>query len=519
MSYDEIPYDSSPFPETHPSFLATIARLFGVEAADPARCRVLELGCASGGNLIPMAFRLPQSHFVGIELSGTQVADGERLIEAVGLPNVELQQGDILEFPTEGEGFDYIICHGVYSWAPEAVRERILALCRGRLNENGIAYISYNTLPGWRMRGMLRDMLLHHTRHLTAPLERLAGAQQLLDFIDTSLDGSDALHGRYLRMEIDRIRGNHESYLYHEYLESVNEPFLFSRFVADAARHDLQYLCDTELHSMFASPLGDRADQMLELIEDPVERWQYMDFLTNRNFRQSLLCRAECRVAHYPDLDPFTGYAFHSDLRPPKKLDLRRTKEAPFTTAAGERIQVSHPLTKAALVHLGTVFPDSVALEELALTAQQQVAAGGGAAAAEQFDHLASEMFSLFAHQAIGATVTPEPVFHRIEERPRANRLALAQARAGIGHAAGVRHTTVQLDPFSEALLERLDGSLTVDELVEALTRRFTEDETLRALAGDQSGDKLKQMVAANTARMLELFARQGLLEPKAPVN
>ncbi|SCZ62724.1 methyltransferase regulatory domain-containing protein [Thiohalomonas denitrificans] len=514
MSYDEIPYESSPFPETHPNFLATVARLFGVDAAPPDQCRVLELGCASGGNLIPMAFRLPDAHFVGIELSATQVADGQRLIAQAELPNIELHQGDILQFDTEGEGFDYIICHGVYSWAPEAVRERILAICRGRLNENGVAYISYNTLPGWHMRGMLREMLLHHTRELESPQERLAGAHELLGFLDGSLEGSDALHGRYLRMEIDRIRGNHPSYLYHEYLEEINQPFLFSRFVEDAARHDLRYLCDTELHSMFASPLGETADQMLGSIEDPIQRWQYTDFLTNRNFRQSLLCRSESRVARDPDLERFNGYAFHSDLKPPKKLDLRRVKAAPFTSATGERVQVAHPLTKAALAHLDRVFPDSLSFEDLVSVAQRQVTASGGGAAAAQLDHLTSELFSLFAHQAIGAAPSPHTVFHQIEERPRANRLARVQADAGIGHAAGFHHTTVGLDPFSTVLLQQLDGTRDRTELVRELARRFEEDSTLSALAGNQTGEKLRQMISANTTRMLELFARQGLLEP-----
>ncbi|MEW8014368.1 MAG: hypothetical protein AB2807_06165 [Candidatus Sedimenticola endophacoides] len=50
--YDQFFYESIPFPETHPRHLASLGRLFGLETADPERCRLLELGCASGGNLI-----------------------------------------------------------------------------------------------------------------------------------------------------------------------------------------------------------------------------------------------------------------------------------------------------------------------------------------------------------------------------------------------------------------------------------------------------------------------------------
>jgi len=67
-SYDEVPYESQSFPQSHPNRLATLGRLFGLSPAPVAQCRVLELGCASGGNLIPMAYHLPESEFVGLDL-------------------------------------------------------------------------------------------------------------------------------------------------------------------------------------------------------------------------------------------------------------------------------------------------------------------------------------------------------------------------------------------------------------------------------------------------------------------
>lgn len=54
-TYDEVPYESYPYPQTHPDRIATIATILGISPAPVERCRVLELGCASGGNLIPMA--------------------------------------------------------------------------------------------------------------------------------------------------------------------------------------------------------------------------------------------------------------------------------------------------------------------------------------------------------------------------------------------------------------------------------------------------------------------------------
>ena len=143
--YDESPYASYPYPQSQPNRLATIATLFGMKPQSIHDCRVLELGCASGGNLIPLAVALPGSRFVGIDLSGRQVEQGQQVVSTLGLKNVELSCRSILDVTPELGQFDYIICHGVWSWVPADVREKILTICRDQLSPQGVAYVSYNT--------------------------------------------------------------------------------------------------------------------------------------------------------------------------------------------------------------------------------------------------------------------------------------------------------------------------------------------------------------------------------------
>src|SRR5262249_21258700 len=161
-SYDEVPYTSHPFPQTHPDRLATVATLMGLRPAPVQRCRVLELGCVSGGNLIPMVATLPESRFVGLDLSLLQIESGRRQAEALGLKNVELLNRNLREVGPDLGQFDYVICHGVYSWVPPEIRDKILAICSQNLAPDGVAYVSYNTYPGWHMRGMIRDMMSYH---------------------------------------------------------------------------------------------------------------------------------------------------------------------------------------------------------------------------------------------------------------------------------------------------------------------------------------------------------------------
>jgi tRNA G46 methylase TrmB len=95
-SYDEVPYHSYPFPESHPDRLAMIARLFGLGEPDVTRCRVLELGCASGGNITPMAEMYPNSSFVGVDLSERQIEAGNRTLTQLGMKNIELRHASIM---------------------------------------------------------------------------------------------------------------------------------------------------------------------------------------------------------------------------------------------------------------------------------------------------------------------------------------------------------------------------------------------------------------------------------------
>jgi SAM-dependent methyltransferase len=183
-SYDEVPYESHPFPESHPERLATIASLFSLKPPPIDRCRVLELGCASEGNLIPMAFNLPGSSFVRVELSTRQAAQGRQAIRELALGNVEIRQADILDIDGSWGQFDYVIAHGVFSWVPRPVQDKILQVCSANLADNGVAYVSYNTYPGWHMYGMLRDMMLYHAGRFEQPARKVAEARGLLDFLD-----------------------------------------------------------------------------------------------------------------------------------------------------------------------------------------------------------------------------------------------------------------------------------------------------------------------------------------------
>jgi SAM-dependent methyltransferase len=214
-SYDEIPYESQAFQETHPDRLATLAILHGLTPPPIRQARVLEMGCAGAGNLIPLALAMPEATFVGVDLSERQIRDGQAIIDRLGLKNITLHVGDIAAPEPASGAFDYIICHGVYSWVPAEVREAILARIARQLTPNGVAFVSYNVYPGWHGLGALRDILLFHDAGLTdpSPADRVAALRSLLDELVANQPDPNAPFAQFLQRESAQIKAKSDSYL------------------------------------------------------------------------------------------------------------------------------------------------------------------------------------------------------------------------------------------------------------------------------------------------------------------
>jgi len=247
-TYDELPYSNFPFPASHPNRLVTRAAMAGLKAPAAATCRLLDVGCGRGGNLIPMGLELPDAEFVGIDLSRRQVEEGQRVIETLGLANLRIEQADLCDPPTDLGDFDFVIAHGVYSWMPKVARDALLDLIRQRLRRRGVAYVSYNVLPGWRLRTISRELMLYHTRNLTAPLDRVKQGRRILSFMAEQVPDSLPEYREVIASDsriIENAPGG-DSYAYHEFLEEENSPLYFWQFVEHAAEHGLAYLTESD---------------------------------------------------------------------------------------------------------------------------------------------------------------------------------------------------------------------------------------------------------------------------------
>jgi len=494
-SYDQIPYTSVAFPQTHPDRLATIARIFALTTPDVASCRVLELGCASGGNLIPMAFNLPGSEFVGIDLSGRQVAEAQSAIAELGLRNIRIEQASILDIDDHWGVFDYIICHGVFSWVDAAVQDQILRIGARNLSPDGIAYVSYNTYPGWHLREMVRHMMQYHAGQFSEAGEQVAQARALLAFL-ASASKESRPYNQFLVTEAERASRSPDSYLYHEHLERSNTPIYFHQFIERAGRVGLQFLSEADVSEMLTSQFPAAIAGTLERISaDLLRLEQYMDFVRNRQFRQTLLCHDARRPRRALHPDALTGLMLSSaavtDAASP---DLAREGPVAFTNGP-KRAQLASPATKAALTILMEQWPCAIDLATLCDMSIER--AGQPPSTASSEEARASMMEDLFGgvmYGMIEAHTQPPLCTNRPADAPRAHPIAAFQARSG-NVVVNAHHAMIQLDPLAHEILKLADGHRTRAAMLDVLIEWFKAG----SMQLEEDGRPLTDLHAART--------------------
>lgn len=297
--YSELGYKSMPFPYTTPATLEAYAALVGVSAPNPKTARVLELGATYGGNIISQALFNPDATFVGIELSQEQVEKGNEVIANAGLTNVSLVQSDIASIGSEIGTFDYIIAHGVYSWVDDGVKDALLRLIDEHLAEDGIAYVSYNTYPGWHTMEEVRQLMMFSNRDKAQfnHKEKVLHGKTIGSIVGSQILKYDNLKERNSKFlgALRSVMQKDEYYVGHDHLEPNNDPVYFYQFNDHLEAHKLAYLCDADLTlSMVRSFDADIADTLDKLaLNDHVAQEQYLDFMLDTTFRKSIICKAK----------------------------------------------------------------------------------------------------------------------------------------------------------------------------------------------------------------------------------
>lgn len=525
-AYDEIWYVGYPFQQTHPDRLAMLASLFGMQPAPVENCRVLELGCGDGANLIAMAYGLPESRFVGIDLAPKPLEYGKSLAAELGLSNLELRAGDIMEMNESWGQFDYIIAHGFYSWVPDFVREQLMLLCQSLLAPQGVAYISYNAYPGNRIHQMMREMMLYHTRGMSDPTEAVNQGVGLLQFIASRFQdpepNEDAIYPALLNREIKRLTGYKPWQIYHDDFSSQNTSFYFYQFIDQAARHGLQYLAEADYFEMQDFIYPPQIREFLSQFDDQqiIIKEQYMDFLKCRQFRQTLLCREEVELNRSITPQQLNSFYLSSPARPNSaQPDMNADVVEEFRGAKKSVLSTDYPLAKAALLYLGEIYPRSVSFEELSLTARRILTSHGfnqteGVNFHDEAKTLAQILFAACGSGLVEMHADAPHFVTDVSERPRASRLAQLQAKRSAVVSTLVHKNVEMEDPIGQKLLQLLDGTRDHQTLAEDLVAYVLSDRSLKKPDGSAPDEReIRQIVEGALETNLQKLARMALLE------
>ncbi|MDR1840299.1 MAG: class I SAM-dependent methyltransferase [Holophagales bacterium] len=497
-AYDQIPYLANPLPQTHPSRLAAVASMFALSFAPPKNARVLELGCASGINLLGMAHFMPEAKFVGIDLSIVQIHEAQRRAKAINAENVTFHHMGIEDIDANFGEFDYVLCHGVYSWVPPSTQKAILRICNENLSQDGIGFVSYNVQPGWRIKQIARDVFWALTPpEMPASKRYEYGVAWIKDALEiTAKEEQKPLLHQALANEMNSILTQKDiRYLVHEYIEDNNEPLLFREFLSQVSEAGLAYLGDAEPASMVRHLTNPALREFFKThpATSMAEAEQAIDIIMGRTFRQSLLVKG---IRHRQINRALTSAFFknlHIQARIARKVD--ENNQVTYTHPRAGQMNAQPPYGTAALDVLAEAFMPT----EFRKLADKFTELSQGTD-----DVFAEILFSLLGAGAIEIFADPY-----IPELPKgATPLALLDVSSGRNITSNAAGEVIGLDPLQSLILPLLKGDWDREDVISHLAGLYgkgafninpvpADNEQMRNLLGnlaDKAANALKMM-------------------------
>ena len=303
LSLRDVDYPGGFYREQAPIHLKYICALNGLSS--PALDRPFaycEIGCGPGDTTLLLAASNPTGRFFGIDLSPSHIKQASSLAAASGLSNVEFRSADIeLLDPATLPDFDFVTLHGLYSWVPESVQASIRVFLATKLKPGGIAYLSYNAMPGWGSAGPLRRFFIDQARHMDGGI--LDMSRQIVEQLE-ALQNGDAPFFRENPSAagiVTRLRSADPRYVAHEYLGPHWQPRYFADVYNEMAAEGLHYVGEGGIveNLLEHSVMPEFVERLLRE-SDRCNRETLRDFIQNRFFRRDIYIKPAPDAADAP---------------------------------------------------------------------------------------------------------------------------------------------------------------------------------------------------------------------------
>jgi methyltransferase-like protein/SAM-dependent methyltransferase len=469
QGYDEMPYHGYPFEYNRPENLRTVGALFGIDAPKLETARILELGCSDGGNLFRFAETFPKSYTLGVDLSKVEIENGQKTLDKLKLKNIDLKTMSITDLDESYGKFDYIICHGVFSWVPDFVKDSILEVSKKLLNKNGLAFISYNTLPGWNMINSVRELMMFHSSNFSDVKEKVVQSRAALGFIQESLEGIKTPHAEFMQSAAKVMADREDHYIRHEYLSEENKAFYFNEFIAKAREKDLEYVGDTDVHRMYIGNMPKKAIEKLGTIKDIVRAEQYMDFLNNTQFRCTILSHKNATISRNITDETIQKFNYFCKVNPlNENINVEDNSSATFylDNNKNRTFESSNPEMKAVLMTLSQNIGNPLSVDEIVSNANKLSPKSHKEVIKANIN---SNFGNLIFSGAIKYIFDKPACTYTISAKPKISKLALLQIQEpshnNMFWITNSMNQVVAFQTHQVAIIQALDGKNTIDQI------------------------------------------------------
>ena len=502
-------FESKASPERSITRFQLIGKLFGLETCQPESATVLELGCSAGSSLIAQAIHFPSSEFLGIDFDAEAIAVANQRCAELGLTNCTFKTADISEFSFDSISYDYIICHGLYSWTAPRISSAILRILESNLSKNGLAYLSYNTVPGWNTRQKVRELILPSIDRKGSASEQIKQAIEQLNQLLGQKSPSTQFEDMALAEEINNILSLAPGLIYHELLAEHSRALQFSDACKTFEEYNLQYVFEASLRRNVVDWPNYNQTNMQNWQEHHLTLEQNSDYRLNRSFRGSILCRKE-NILSVPDFKKLLPKLhLRSALVPVEAADFFSDRPCAFQTPDAGSIKIHNRLNKAILRQLHQCWPESMSYMELFQLAQSHLEAidAGGIASA------ARELENLFWRGQLEATLSPAQSQKTKSSQKEQSIFPLAPLEAR--NRSWVTNTAfeyVALDPFEQAYLSE-HKELSKDKIVEFIQKKITNGELHLSVDGEVSTKEIPEETLTSLAeQIMQRFVEASLI-------
>ncbi len=468
---DHVSYPSFSFHEAHPDRMSGLARLLGLEPANVETCRVLGLGCASAGHLIPMAHRLPQATFVGLDISPEEIELGTGRIRALELENIRLITANLANLAAWQGPFDYIVAHGLYSWLPAALQPHLLQGIRQALSPHGVAFVSWNTLPGWSKRAPVHELVKGFVDAEASPQERVRQGRAFAAVLADQVPRDDSTYSRMVHEELDSLAKSHDGFFLGDVAVAHMEPLRYDQFNQRAREAGLQILCDAEgLNPTITGPTHPQVRRAIEQFGDDLVKVEcFLDAVTGRAFRSTLVVRDDAPVAGGPLPQAMGAVRYSSDLAPPEQFT--PGQPALFSSPWGGQARIDMPLLQMLLHALSERHPQRLTLSEIVHDIGLLL---GRALPDEMVPQLAMALRMCVGSDLVQVHTRDLPTRPEQSDQPKICPVTRVLAASNAIRVPTDTHRAFPITDLDRALLPLLDGTQTAASLAEQLDQEPT---------------------------------------------